>query len=96
VRIKGNCLGEHELVLACAGKDARQSLGLIRLRITGKRIYSVPPPPLSLQAAWAWPVCPSRGTAGVSLGTDGPTAPYGLRSRLPPMGWEYSGFIPRM
>jgi len=39
VRLKGNCAGEHELVLHCPGKDPRQNIGRVRVRISGKRLY---------------------------------------------------------
>eukprot|EP00667_Euglena_gracilis_P002088 EG_transcript_2087 len=39
VRLKGTCHGDHELVLYCKGKDSRQNIGRIRVRISGKRIY---------------------------------------------------------
>jgi hypothetical protein len=48
VRIKGNCIGDHDLVLACRGKDTRANLGRIRVRIAGKRIYGMPAPPTAV------------------------------------------------
>jgi uncharacterized glyoxalase superfamily protein PhnB len=39
IRLKGNCAGDHHLVLACPGHDSRQEIGTVHVRIGGERIY---------------------------------------------------------